>query len=130
MPEKPVIAIVDDDESVRDGTADLVKSMGFIAQVFGRAADFLRSDSLDEMSCLILDMRMPGMTGLELHSRLVKSGLNVPTILITAFPNERDRTRAQRAGVICYLSKPFDEGELLACIQSALDHNKAGGKRS
>jgi len=130
MSEKPVISIVDDDESVRDGTADLIRSMGFIAEAFGRAEDFLRSNLLHDTSCLISDMRMPGMTGLELHNRLVKSGHDIPTILITAFPNERDRRRAKRAGVICYLTKPFDQDELLASIRSALDHRKANGRRS
>lgn len=127
MPEKLVIAIVDDDNSVRDGTADLIKSCGFIARAFGHAADFLRSNSLHEISCLISDMRMPGMTGLELHNHLVKSGHDIPTILITAFPNERDRRRAKGAGASCYLAKPFNKDELLTCIHLALDHHRADG---
>lgn len=130
MPDKPVIAIVDDEDSVRDGTADLITSMNFIARPFGGATDFLRSNGLHEVSCLISDMRMPGMTGLELHLRLVKSGHDIPTILMTAFPNERDRARAKRAGVICYLTKPFTEEELLACIHLALDHARSDDKGS
>jgi len=129
MPDKPVIAIVDDDESVRDGTVDLIESMGFIAWAFARAEDFARSDRLHEISCLISDIRMPGMTGLELYNQLVKSGHDIPTILITAFPRERDRTRAQRAGVICYLTKPFNEDELLDCVRAAL-RPKADGNGS
>ncbi len=130
MPKKPVIAIVDDDASVREGTMDLVKAMGFIAEAFSCAEEFLKSKRLRSTSCLIADVRMPGMTGLELHSRLVRSGNVIPTILITAFPNDRDQTRAVRAGVSSYLTKPFNEGDLLACIHSALEHGEAGGRDS
>jgi len=122
MQEKPVISIVDDDASVREGTMDLLNSMGFVAETFQRAEDFLRSDRLHATACLITDVRMPGMTGLELHQRLVTSGALIPTIVITAFPNDRDRARALQAGVICYLTKPFAQSELLACIQAALEN--------
>src|SRR5271165_6757694 len=118
--EKPVISIVDDDASVREGTADLIEAMGFNAEAFDGADDFLKSSRLHSTSCLIADVRMPGMTGFELHNHLVGSGNFIPTILITAFPDDRDRARALRAGVICYLAKPFNEDELLACIQFAL----------
>jgi FixJ family two-component response regulator len=121
MPKKQVIAIVDDDELAREGTIDLVKSMGFIAKAFERAEDFLRSDYLHSSSCLIADVLMPGMTGIELHHRLVEAGNITPTILITSFPNDRDRARARRAGAICYLAKPFDDEDLLACVRSALE---------
>jgi FixJ family two-component response regulator len=125
MPTKPVIAIVDDDESAREGTADLIKSMGFIAKAFPHAEGFLQSDSIRRTACLITDVRMPGMTGLELHERLVGSGNAVPTILVTAFPNDRDRTQAMRSGVTCYLTKPFSEDELLGCIHAALKYDEA-----
>jgi FixJ family two-component response regulator len=125
MPTKPVIAIVDDDESAREGTADLIKSMGFIANAFAHAEGFLQSDSMRCTACLITDVRMPGMTGLELHERLVGSGHVIPTILVTAFPNDRDRTQAMRSGVICYLTKPFSEDELLRCIHAALKDDEA-----
>jgi FixJ family two-component response regulator len=117
---KTVISIIDDDPSVREGTMDLLNSMGFSAEAFERAADFLSSDRLHSTACLIADVQMPGMTGLELYDRLVASGKIIPTILITAFPNFRDRARAQQAGVRCYLTKPFDESELLTCIREAL----------
>jgi FixJ family two-component response regulator len=94
--------------------------MGFIAEAFEHADDFFKSDCLHSTCCLIADMRMPGMSGLELHSRLVGLGNAIPTILITAFPDDRDRERAMRNGVMCYLTKPFDENELLACIRLAL----------
>jgi FixJ family two-component response regulator len=116
-----VISIVDDDQSVREGTTDLLKSMGFDAEAFERAEDFLKSDRLHRTTCLIADVQIPGMTGLELHGRLVDSGTPIPTILITAFPDERDRTRALQTGVICYLIKPYDDDDLLACIRSALE---------
>jgi FixJ family two-component response regulator len=117
---RQLISIIDDDPSVREGTMDLLNSMGFAAEAFERANDFLNSNHLSSTSCLIADVQMPGMTGIELHSRLVGTGNIIPTILITAFPNERDRTRALQNGVRCYLTKPFSENELLACIREAL----------
>ena len=130
MQQKPVISIVDDDASVRESTMDLLNSMGFIGETFQRAEDFLRSDRLHTTACLITDMRMPGMTGLELHHRLVASGALIPTIVITGFPNDRDRARALQAGVICYLTKPFGQNELLDCIQSALGRHNTDERRS
>jgi FixJ family two-component response regulator len=126
MPGKIVISIVDDDVSVREGATDLLNSMGYAAETFACADDFLKSARLDDTSCLITDMRMPGMTGLELHDRLVASGRTIPTILVTAFPTETDRARALKAGVHCYLPKPFDERDLLSCLQSALNAHTRG----
>jgi len=130
VPEKPVISIVDDDPSVREGTMDLLNSMGFIAQTFRHADEFLESNRLHSTSCLIADVQLPGMTGLELYDHLVGSGKVVPTILITAFPDDKDRARALRAGVSCYLAKPFNENELLACIQSALECRRSDTRGS
>jgi FixJ family two-component response regulator len=118
---KTLISIVDDDASVREGLMDLLRSMGFIAEAFERAIDFLNSDSLHSTSCLIVDVQMPGMTGLELNDRLIELGKVIPTILITAFPNARDMARAQRAGVNHYLTKPFKEFQLLDGIREALE---------
>jgi FixJ family two-component response regulator len=126
MPTSLVISIVDDDESAREGTADLIKSMGFTAKAFPHAEAFLRSRTIRSTACLIADVRMPGITGLELHDRLVDSGKVIPTVLVTAFPNDRDRARAISAGVICYLSKPYSEDDLLACIHTALRYDEAG----
>ena len=117
---KPLISIVDDDEMVRATTLDLINSMGFLVKAFASPDDFLKSDDLHNTSCLIVDMRMPAMTGLELHNRLVESGNAIPTILITAFPDDRDRVRARQSGVRCYLAKPFEEKELLKCIRAAV----------
>jgi FixJ family two-component response regulator len=119
-PKNTMISIVDDDPSVREGTMDLLNAMGFITETFQHADDFLQADRLHGTSCLIADVHLPGMSGLELYDHLVGSGNFVPTILITAFPDEGDRLRALQAGVFCYLAKPFKESELLACIQSAL----------
>ena len=119
--KNPLISIVDDDPSVREGTMDLVQAIGFAAETFPGADDFLNSDRVNSTSCLIADVRMPGMTGLELHDRLVETGKSIPTILLTAYPNGRDRERALRAGVICYLGKPYNQDDLLACIRSALE---------
>src|SRR5271165_3841754 len=115
-----IISIVDDDPSAREGITDLVSSMGFDARAFERAEDFLKSAHLDHSDCLITDVRMPGMSGFELYERLVASGISIPTIMVTAFPKDADRARAQQAGIVCYLPKPFDESQLCECILSAL----------
>ncbi len=99
---------------------NLIRAMGLAAEMFTCTEEFLGSNAIRRTSCLIADMRMPGMSGLELHNRLVASGTPVPTILITAFPNDRDQARASEAGVICYLAKPFNETELFSCIDAIL----------
>lgn len=121
MLKKPVISIVDDDSSAREGAVDLLNSMGFIAEGFEHANDFLKSDRVRSTACLIADVQMPGMTGLELYGRLVGSGNIIPTILITAYPDDADRVRAMRDGVICYLAKPYNDDDLVLCIRSALE---------
>ncbi|HKN26464.1 MAG TPA: response regulator [Roseiarcus sp.] len=121
-----VIAVVDDDESVREALTGLMKSLGYRAVAFQSAEDFLKSKRRRSAACLIADVQMPGMTGPELHDRLVVSGEPIPTILITAYPDETARARALRAGVKGYLAKPFSEGDLLECIRSALDSHAAG----
>ena len=122
MPKtKPLISVVDDDESMREAIKGLMKSLGYTSQAFASAEEFLNSRQLPRTSCLIADVQMPGMTGLELHRHLVASGKSVPTILITAFPDDSARDRALGDGVVCYLSKPFDENELLACIRSSVN---------
>ena len=118
MPRKPLVAIVDDDESIRVTTKDLLESAGLNAVAFASAEDFLDSGLLPSVSCAIADMRMPGMSGLALHEHLLASGHPVPTILITAYPDELVRARALKAGVVAYLTKPFVDDELLGCISS------------
>ena len=116
----PLIAIVDDDESMRDTTRDLLESAGFSAASFASAARLLKSRRLHRVSCLIADMRMPKMTGLELHQHLVASNHAIPTILMTAYPDERVRAQAVKANIVCYLGKPFEAEELLNCVRRAI----------
>jgi FixJ family two-component response regulator len=120
MPRKTVIAIVDDDQSVREALSALMRSLGYRVGVFCSAEGFLKSALSGHADCLIADVQMPGMTGLELYDQLVASGRPIPTILITAYPREEVRARALDAGIIAYLTKPFTKDDLLACIQSAL----------
>jgi FixJ family two-component response regulator len=120
---RPLISIVDDDESVREATRGLMQSLGYAAEAFPSAEDFLRSRRLAQTACLIADINMPGMSGLDLHHHLSASGNPIPTILITAYPDEAARSRALGAGVLCYLSKPFQESDLLSCVHTALPNN-------
>jgi len=125
-----VISIVDDDESVREAVTGLMRSFGFSAMAFPSGESFLRSRRRRGTACLIADVQMPGMTGLELHNRLIASGKPIPTILITAYPDERVRAQALNAGVLCYLAKPFNESDLLACVHSALGDQTAQERES
>ena len=120
MPKGPLVAIVDDDESIRVTTKDLLESAGFSAAAFARAASLLKSRRLSRVSCLIADMRMPKMTGLELHRHLVASNRAMPTIFMTAYPDERTQAQAMRDNVVAYLLKPFAADELLACVCRAV----------
>jgi FixJ family two-component response regulator len=119
------ISIVDDDESVREAMAGLMKSHGYRVETFDSGASFLSSDHRSRTDCLIADVQMPGMTGLELHSQLVAAGEPIPTILITAHPDNRVRARALKAGVLCYLAKPFSEDDLIGCIRTAIEQRGA-----
>jgi FixJ family two-component response regulator len=118
---RPVISIVDDDESVREAMGRLMKAHGYLVRTFDSAASLLSSEERGD--CLIVDMQMPNMTGLELHDRLVAAGQPIPTVLITAHPDEAVRLRALRAGVIGYLAKPVDEADLLQCVRSCLENH-------
>lgn len=120
MQHVPVISIVDDDESVRIAMNSLVRSLGYIAHTFASAEDFLRSPRLNETSCLITDVQMPGMNGIELQTQLRAKGLRMPIVFITAYPDERTRARSLDAGAVCYLTKPFDEETLIGCLERAL----------
>ena len=119
-----LISIVDDDVSVRESLTGLMDSMGIAAQGFSTAEQFLKSDEVSSTSCLIADVHMRGMTGLELHDCLVNSGNTIPTILMTADPAGRLRARALASGVAGYLTKPFTDTDLLGCVRSALTYRK------
>ena len=129
MPKaKPLISIVDDDEPMREAVKGLMKSWGYRVEAAASAEEFLRSPHVHSTSCLIADVQMPGMTGLDLHRHLSASGKVIPTVLITAYPDDGVRERALAAGVSGYLSKPFDENDLLACIRSALTRTPSDGR--
>ena len=116
-----LISIVDDDESVREATTGFLKSNGFRAEVFASAEEFLASPHLAETKCLILDVQMPGITGLELQRRLAVGNHRIPIIFITAHQEPKIRNEAMRAGAVDFLSKPVSEEALLHAIRSALD---------
>jgi FixJ family two-component response regulator len=118
---RPLISVVDDDESMREAIKGLIKSLGYTVEAFASAEEFLNSRKVRRTACLVTDVQMPGMTGLELHRHLMASGKTIATILITAYPSDSVRERALGDGVVCYLSKPFDDDDLLACIRSSLN---------
>jgi FixJ family two-component response regulator len=119
------ISIIDDDEQSRSALAGLLQAMGFTTETYSSAVEFLASPNFRDSSCLIVDVHMPRMTGTELHSRLVGSGYNIPTVLITAYPDDSARTRALDQGVVGYLTKPIDEKVLLGCVESARQRAKS-----
>src|SRR5882672_1147235 len=120
LPKLPVVAIIDDDASVRATTDSLVRSLGYFVHTFASAEEFLRSNSLDDLSGVIADVQMPGMSGVELQAHLLSPSYRVPFIFFTAFPDERIRAQALSAGAICYLTKPFDGDSLVQGLQAAL----------
>jgi FixJ family two-component response regulator len=120
MSNRTLISIVDDDQPFRESMRKLVTLFGYTVEEFPSAADFLASRFLPETACLVTDVHMPGMTGPELHARLVNLGHAIPTILVTAYPDEVVRDRALEDGVVCYLSKPVDDENLERCLRSAL----------
>ena len=122
--ENRLISIVDDDQPFRESMKKLLRSLGYTVEVFPSAADFLGSRLLSNTACLVTDVQMPGMTGAELHRHLIDLGYSIPTILVTAYPDEAARTRALKAGVICYLCKPVDDEHLDRCLRSVLHRGK------
>jgi FixJ family two-component response regulator len=120
MSEEPLISIVDDDTAARAGTRALVESLGYKAASFGSAEHFLKSEMVGETACLITDLQMPGLNGLELQELLRSQGYRMAIILITAYPNENHRVRALNFGAVGFLSKPFDEASLIDCLTVAI----------
>lgn len=120
MSNLSLISVVDDDDSVRESLQCLIRSFGFTVEAFASAEEFLKSDHLRDTRCLILDVRMPGMNGIELRRRLVASHCDIPVIFITAHGDETARSQALRDGAVDYLLKPFTEEELLNAIHAAL----------
>jgi FixJ family two-component response regulator len=115
-----LISVIDDDESFRVATDSLLRARGYAVRTFAAAAEFLQSPALGETACLITDVQMPGIDGLQLQTLLRDRGCNVPMIFITAFPEESVRVRSMRAGAICFLSKASKASSLIRCVEAAL----------
>jgi FixJ family two-component response regulator len=130
MAERPLISIVEDDEPFRESMRKLMTALGYTTEAFPSAANFLASPHLAETACLVTDVQMPGMTGVELHRHLVDAGHTIPTILVTAYPDETVRNRVLKDGVVCYLSKPVDDDHLERCLRRALQSGRLRENRS
>jgi FixJ family two-component response regulator len=128
LPTLSVISVIDDDASVRAATNNLLSSHGYLIQTFVSADEFLQSDHLHNSSCVIADVQMPGMSGLDLLTHMRTQGYTVPFIFITAFPDDSVRSRALKAGAIGFLAKPFAGPALIDCIETALNRHRGGGK--
>ena len=118
--KKQLVSVVEDDRFFRDSMGRLMRSLGYVVEAFPSAADFLASPRVAETACLIADVHMPAMTGIELYRHLVAAGHTIPTILVTAYPNDVDQARALNDGIVCYLRKPVDEQRLTGCLRAAL----------
>ena len=114
------IAIVDDDDVVRGALKSLMRSLGYDASTFGSAEEFLQSGKISSTSCLITDLQMPGLSGLDLQDRLIARGDRIPIIFLTGYPDENVRARAMKAGAIGFLVKPVDVDQLIGCIKKVL----------
>ena len=130
MPKPSLVSIVEDDQYFRESMRRLMRSLSYNVEAFSSAADFLASPRLIETTCLIADVHMPAMTGVELHRHLIKVGYAIPTILVTAYPDDVDRARALNDGVVCYLRKPVDEQHLIRCLRAAFESGEPGEENS
>jgi FixJ family two-component response regulator len=119
MRKASLVSIVEDDQFFRESMKSLMRSQGYRVEAFSSAADFLASPRFAETACLIADIHMPAMTGIELHRQLIEAGYMIPTILVTAYPDDADRDCALRDGVVCYLRKPVDDKQLIRCLRAA-----------
>jgi FixJ family two-component response regulator len=124
MAQRSLISVVEDDQPFRDSMRKLMTALGYTVETFPSAAEFLASPLLGVTACLVSDVQMPGMTGVELHRHLIGLGYIIPTILVTAYPDEGVRRRALKDGVVCYLSKPVDDDHLERCLRSALESGR------
>ena len=125
MFDQSQISIVDDDQSFRDSMRRLLRSLNYAVAVFPSAAEFLASPELAATACLVADVQMPAMTGVELYEHLIETGHAIPTILVTGYPNDGVRQRMLTLGVECYLPKPLEEAVLIDCLRSAVSRRKA-----
>ena len=120
MASTGLISVVDDDVWAREGLRDLIAAIGYEVRTFESAEDFVVSGSIAETACLITDLNMPGMSGLELQTYLRGAGHNTPIIIVTAYPTEEDRSRALKDGGTAFLTKPLDERVLVGCLAQAI----------
>lgn len=120
MQKSPLIAVIDDDESVRTSVSGLVRSLGYAVHAFVSADAFLAAGAAAKSDCIISDVQMPGTSGIELKEALTAAGSHTPVILMTAFINDAVRVRASDAGAVCFLTKPFGASELIGCLDAAL----------
>jgi FixJ family two-component response regulator len=130
MTRNSLISVVEDDRFFRDSMRRLLRSLGYSVEVFSSAADFLASHRRAETACLVADVHMPAMTGLELYRHLIEGGGPIPTILVTAYPDDDVRVRALNDGVVCYLRKPVDEDDLIRCLRAAFQSGEPLEERS
>ena len=126
MSTPPVISIIDDDASVRVAIDNLLRSLGYTVYTFASAEEFLQSAHFNDTSCVIADVQMPAMSGVELQALLLARRHRAPFIFITAFPERTSRERAMKAGAICFLAKPFDRLSLIECLDTALERHGGG----
>ena len=120
----PAISYVEDDDFIRDAVAELLRAAGFAAETFPTAEDFLQRGKPEQALCLVVDLKLPGMSGLELQEHLIELGYRIPTIFVTSHSDERIRTAALKAGAICFLNKPVGRDEFLSCVRMALGCTK------
>ena len=130
MPKTSLVSVVEDDRYFRDSMRRLMRSLGYNVEAFPSAANFLASPRLIETTCLVADVHMPAMTGVELYKHLIEAGYTIPTILVTAYPDDVERARALNDGVVCYLRKPVDEQYLIRCLRAALELGEPGEENS
>ena len=124
MAKHTLISVIEDDQPFRESMQKLMTVLGYTVEAFSSATEFLKSPLATETACLVTDVQMPGMSGVELHRHLVDTGHVIPTILVTAYPDDITRNRALKDGVFCYLSKPVDDEHLERCLRSALESGK------
>ena len=130
MSKSLLISVVEDDQFFRESMRRLMRSLGYTVEAFASAVDFLASPRVSDTACLIADVHMPAMTGVELHRHLIHAGHPIRTILVTAYPDDGVRTRALNDGVVCYLRKPVDETHLMECLRVALQSGEPPAEKS
>jgi len=125
LSKQSMISVVDDDQSFRDSMRRLLKSLGYAVAVFPSAAEFLSFSAFDETACLVADVHMPGISGIGLYKHLIDAGHSIPTILVTAYPDDGIRESMLALGVVGYLPKPLEEAQLIRCLRSVFTHGKS-----